>query len=237
MADSLEVARYAALKWNCPLHQRHADDLLDLLQLQDTASLIDLGCGWGELTLLAATRMPRDSIVSGVDTDKPVIERAIRLSAERDIPVQFALQEAQQWATRTERAICIGASHALGGTRAMLDKMARIVPTGRVLVGDTCWEKEPTEAAKAMFEEVMSLQELVATCRESGWQVLHLSVADQREWDDFESGHRAGPREWLITNKLDPRATDVEVEHAAREQKYLETYRGQLGFAYVILGR
>jgi hypothetical protein len=27
--------------------------------------------------------------------------------------------------------------------------------------------------------------------RQAGWRVIHLSTADQREWDDFESTSRA----------------------------------------------
>jgi hypothetical protein len=67
--------------------------------------------------------------------------------------------------------------------------------------------------------------------------VQHLSTADQREWDDFESGHRAGSREWLLANPDDPRADEVRAREEAREREYLTAYRGVLGLAYLVLAR
>ena len=92
----------------------------------------------------------------------------------------------------------------------MLDRLAEIVPRGRVLVGDGCWPAPPTPAAHTIFgDDVLPLAELAPACADAGWQVLHLSTAAQREWDDFESRHRAGPREWLLANADDPRAAEV----------------------------
>ncbi|KAK1762807.1 hypothetical protein QBC33DRAFT_563409 [Phialemonium atrogriseum] len=65
MTDSLAAARYAAMRWNC-LSESHADELLDHLDLQITTPLVDLGCGWGELLLRAATRT--NCKATGVDT-------------------------------------------------------------------------------------------------------------------------------------------------------------------------
>jgi hypothetical protein len=120
----------------------------------------------------------------------------------------------------------------------MLKRLSEIVPRGRVLVGDMCWERPPTEAARAVFgDEVPMLADLAALCRETGWEVLHLSTADQREWDDFESRHRAGLREWLLSNHDSPQAMEIRQQQNAREQEYLTVYRGVLSFVYLVLGR
>ena len=74
-------------------------------------------------------------------------------------------------------------------------------------------------------------------CRETGWQILHLSVADQREWDDFESSHRKGLREWTVQNPDDTRVEGIRKELNEREDGYLGVYRGVMGFAYLILTR
>lgn len=120
----------------------------------------------------------------------------------------------------------------------MLDRLAELVPQGRVLVGDMCWEKAPTENARAVFGyDIPMLADWAAMCRETGWEILHLSTANQREWDDFESAHRAGLRQWLLANPESPRAQEIREQQDAREQEYLTSYRGVLGFVYLVLGR
>jgi cyclopropane fatty-acyl-phospholipid synthase-like methyltransferase len=232
----LAAARYANLRWNTPLSEAHAAELLDHLDLPSATSIVDLGCGWGELLLRAAERGVAKAV--GVDTDPAGLDRGRRAALVRGVDVKFVERAAAEWHGTADRALCIGASHALGGTRAMLAALAEVVPRGRVLVGDGCWERPPTEAARAIFgDELLPLADLVTACDEAGWQVLHLSTADQHEWDEFESAHRAGPREWLLANPDDPRADEVRARENAREREYLTVYRGVMGLAYLVLAR
>lgn len=237
--DLLAQAKYSALLWNTPLSQAHANALLNNLDLKTGISIVDIGCGWGELLLRATARVDPLVIATGIDTDQLLLDRGKRNAAnQNNLPVEFIQQRAEEFQEEQDRAICIGASHAFGGTRAMLLRLAEIVPQGRVLVGDMCWEKSPTEEAKAIFGDgVLSLADLAALCRETGWDVLSLTTADQREWDQFESGLRAGPRGWLLANPGDPRAAGVREEQNRREHEYLTQYRGVLGMAYLVLGR
>jgi hypothetical protein len=135
--------------------------------------------------------------------------------------------------------LCVGASHALGGTTAALTALAGAAPAGsRLLFGDGYWETAPSAAAVEMFgEDVRPLAGLLEACRSAGWRVLHLSVADQREWDDFESSFRAGRQEWLLAHAADPRAAEVRDWLDDRERQYVEVYRGVLGFAYLVLAQ
>jgi hypothetical protein len=101
-----------------------------------------------------------------------------------------------------------------------------------------CWERPPTEAALGIFgDEVPMLTDLVTMARDAGWKVLHLTTSDQREWDDFESRHRAGFRRWLIENPGDDKVKEIEDQQNKREMDYLTSYRGVLGFAWLVLAR
>jgi SAM-dependent methyltransferase len=232
--DTLAAARYAALRWNTPLSESHAEELLDHLDLAEATHVVDLGCGWGELLLRAARRTK----ATGIDTDPAGLDRGRRAALDRGLDVTFVEQRAEDWRGTADRALCIGSSHTLGGSRAMLDRLAEVVPHGRVLVGDGCWEVRPTAAAHTIFgDDVLPLADLVTACGDAGWQVMHLSTASQHEWDDFESRHRAGLREWLLANPSDPRAGEVKAGQDAREQEYLTAYRGVLGLAYLVLAR
>lgn len=238
MTDALAAARYARVRWNTPLAEDHADLLLDRLALDAGTSVVDLGCGWGELLLRAVARTGTTGV--GVDTDPAALDRGRRAAQARGLAdlVEFVEEAAASWRGSADRALCVGSSHAMGGSRAMLAALADVVPTGRVLIGDGCWPAPPTKAALDIFgDDVLPLADLVAACGEAGWRVLHLSTADQREWDDFESRHRAGRQEWLLANGSDPRAAEIRNWLDHREREYLTAYRGVLGFAYLVLGR
>jgi ubiquinone/menaquinone biosynthesis C-methylase UbiE len=236
--DDLEEALYARMRWNAPLSVEHAELLLDRLDVRPGARVADLGCGWGELLLRVVARAAQ-ATGTGVDNDAGALSRAQRLAAERhlDGQVQFTQADVSEWNGTAERLLCVGASHALGGTASALDALAEVVPAGgRLLFGDGYWETVPSAAATEMFgEQVLPLTGLLEACRSAGWRVIHLSVASQLEWDDFESTFRAGRQEWLLTHAGDPRAADVRDWLDARERQYVEVYRGVLGFAYLVL--
>jgi hypothetical protein len=106
------------------------------------------------------------------------------------------------------------------------------------LFGDGCWDQPPTAAAAALFgEAVLNLTDLVNAAMQAGWRVLHLSTADQREWDDFESTWRAGREQWLLAHPTDHRSASIRTELETRLQEYLTLYRGVLGFAYLVIVR
>jgi cyclopropane fatty-acyl-phospholipid synthase-like methyltransferase len=238
--DDLKEALYARMRWNAPLSVDHAELLMDRLDVRPGGSVVDLGCGWGELLLRVVDRAAR-ATGTGIDTDAGALSRANRLARDRhlDGQVQFAQADVSGWNGTAGRLLCVGASHAFGGTTSALESLAAVVPAGgRMLFGDGYWETAPSPAATEIFgDQVLPLAGVLEACRSAGWRVIHMSVACQREWDDFESTFRAGRQEWLLANPRDPRAPDVRDWLDARERQYIDVYRGVLGFAYLVLAR
>lgn len=233
------------MRWNTPLSEDHAALLVHRLDIPAGARVLDLGCGWGELLLRAVATNGTSGALSttgiGVDTDDAALARGRVLAADRslDAQVTFVKHDAAAWREPAERVLCIGASHAFGGTAAALKALAELVPPGgRLLFGDGYWERKPTiEATEIFGDETMPLADLIEQARALGWRVLHFSTADQREWDDFEATWRAGRQEWLLEHADDPRATEVRDELDAQLRQYVDVYRGLLGLAYLVLGR
>ena len=232
---------YAKMRWNTPLSEEHAALLLDRLDASTGRTWLDLGCGWGELLLRAVSSGPADATGRGVDLDERLLERGRTQAVARGLAdrVTFEAGSATDVKTAADRVICIGSSHTLGGTRQMLATLAeRVSPGGRVLVGDACWENPPTAAARAIFgDEVLPLTEIIEHARAAGWRVLHLSTADQREWDDFESTWRTARQEWLLDNPHHEAADGVRDQLDTQLRDYVGSYRGVLGFAYLVLAR
>ncbi|MGC7096024.1 SAM-dependent methyltransferase [Amycolatopsis lurida] len=238
MDADLDLLRRARMRWNSPLSPVHAELLLDRLDLAEGLRVADLGCGWGEFLLRAAGRAGRGI---GVDTDPSALARGRALAEERGLAdrVEFVQADAATWAETTDRVICVGASHAFGGTLAAVEALAALVPAGgRVLFGDGFWQASPGQAAVDIFgTETLTLSELADTVRAAGWRVLHLSTADQHEWDEFESTSLLALEEWLLDHGSDPRAGEIRDWLDTRRRQYLRDYRGVFGFAYLVLAR
>jgi SAM-dependent methyltransferase len=231
--------RHAAMRWNAPLSGAHASILLDALQPEDATSVLDLGCGWGEM-LMRAVQRGSALTGTGVDSDATAILRGRGLAAERGLGERVRLVEApaDSWAEPSPRVICVGAKHIWDDTEAALAALWELTaPGGRLLYGDGFLEAEPSPFTAELFTEMGSLPELLEATRAPGWRVLHLSVSDQLEWDEFESSYRAGTERWLLA---DPGAEDVSGIREwldGRLTEYLDGYRGELGFAWLVLGR
>lgn len=234
-----DEALYARMRWNTPLSAEHADLLLDRLDLRPGQRIADLGCGWGELLLTAVARAGEGASGTGVDSDGALLERGRREAARRGLPAGFTEADAATWRGTADRLLCVGASHAFGGTADALTALARAVPAGgRLLFGDAIWSRPPTpEAAGLLGEGILALPGLLDAARAAGWRTIHAGEADQREWDDFESSFRAGRTEWLLANPDHPRAADIREWLDDREGGYVTVYRGVLGLAYLVLAR
>ena len=87
--DGLAEAKCSAMRWNTPLSETHADLLLSRLELPGCRSVLDLGCGWGEL-LIRAVEATGDPAVTatGVDTYAPDLDRGRRAAAERGLKIR-----------------------------------------------------------------------------------------------------------------------------------------------------
>jgi SAM-dependent methyltransferase len=227
------------MRWNAPLDIDHADSLLERLGSEPGDRLLDLGCGWGELLVRALLRSDESVTAVGVDHDPVALDRGRQRVRETGLGarLEFAQGEASKWTEPADRVLCVGSAQAWGGAAQALEALTGFVrPGGRVLFGDGCWEKPPTGAAMAMFgDSVLPLSELVGLATGTGWHVLGLSTADQREWDEFESTWRLGRQEWLMEESGGQVSGQVTAEVEQQLLEYVGVYRGVLGFAYLIL--
>jgi cyclopropane fatty-acyl-phospholipid synthase-like methyltransferase len=237
----LTAVRYSAMRWNTPLSEAHADVLIERLDAGAVASVLDLGCGWAELLSRVLESAHAECLGTGVDTDGALLQRAATLIAHRGLTARINLVQgqAQDWIQPADRVICIGASHAWGGTASALQALSTVVaPGGRLLFGDGCWVSEPTTEALAIFgQDIARLADVIEHALSAGWRLVSLTTADQREWDDFESSWRLGREQWLRTNPDASHAADVRQELDDRLREYVGAYRGVLGFCYLVLTR
>src|SRR5690242_19999706 len=82
--DDLTLARRARMRWNTPLSIAHAELVLDRLQLEPGQTIVDLGCGWGELLMRAVERTAGAQGI-GVDTDPVALDRGRAAARQRGL--------------------------------------------------------------------------------------------------------------------------------------------------------
>jgi hypothetical protein len=221
----------SALQWNVPLGEDRAAALLGALLVGDPATVVDLGCGRAELLLRSLGRAPLARGV-GVDTDRSLLAETERRAADLGLAdrVELVEAEARSWEGRADAALCVGSSHALGGTGTMFGHLASVVPTGRVVVGDGVFLAPPDAWCRDAFGDLPDgLAGLWVAATAAGWVVVEADTSTAAEWDSFESRWRDGV---LATGA--PGAAGFADE---RRRDYEGRYRGVVGFGWLVLER
>ncbi|PCG82159.1 SAM-dependent methyltransferase [Streptomyces sp. WZ.A104] len=240
----LSAAGNHRLTWNTPLSEGHAARLVAACDPAPGARIVDLGSGWGELLMRLVEAAP-GAAGDGVETDPADVARGRKLAEERGLGdrVRFHEEPAAEWAEGGyDLAVSIGSSHAWPGTtrEALTALRAAVRPGGRVLLGEGVWLKAPTPAALeglgAEPGDFGSLLELIRLAESVGLHALQVTVADQREWDLFESEGPIGRgQRWALENPDHPLYGEVMAEVDARRTGYYGGYRSYLGLAYLVL--
>ena len=230
------------LDFNAPLSDRRAAALVAGLGPLADKRVLDLGCGWAELLLRILAAEPTATGV-GIDNDTEAIARARANARQRALADRVDLHVGDIAADTTvaDVVITVGASHAWGGTAAMLAAVgAHARAGGVVLVGDGIWSVPPTDAALAALDaapdDFLTFAALVDAAMTAGFRVLAAEEADRDEWDDFESRWCAGRERWLLANPAAPETDEVRAAVDRHRAGWLHGYRGVLGFAYLTLG-
>ncbi|MCH7230289.1 methyltransferase domain-containing protein [Glycomyces sp. L485] len=238
-------ARYGHLDFNSPIAPWRADRLVAGLAEAGPGTIVDIGCGWGELLLRLAEAIPAAK-ATGIDPDAELLERGRAKAAARGLDgrVTFAECRGREWTETADLVVCIGASHAFGGSAKALTELYRIVrPGGRLVFGDGFWERVPTDAQLEHMwpgtttEECLELADLVDVGISAGFRPLRIETVERSEWDDFESGAGADKENWLLANPGAPQAAQIRALADQNRNWWLRGHRNLLGFAYLTLGR
>jgi len=242
---------YDDLTFLSPLSEQRATGLVDFLAAARPATVLDLGCGWGELLLRVVERVPGAS-GRGVDRDESALAHGRDLARARGLAgrVSFESADIRALTEPADAVICIGASQIWGDPVeaagpldyvAALPALRTLLPRGgRLVYGEGIWSRPPTAAATAPLagrdDEYVDLGTLTRLATDHGFAVLGAGEATLDEWDEFEGGFTAGYARWLLDHAADhPDAEEVRGLAARQRTAYFDGYRGVLGLAYLRL--
>ncbi len=245
MTDGPVLGTGAYLDFMAPLSAERANRLAADLAAQEPSTVVDLGCGWGELLLRILAACPGARGV-GVDTHGPDLLRGRDNAARRGLSdrVTFVEGAAAEHLRPADILINLGAQHALGGVAEALSTLHKTVnPGGRVLFGVEFWEHPPTSEQLANMwpgisaDDCGDLAGLVDQAVAAGFRPLRIETVTRGEWEEFESGLAADTEEWLLTHTEHPEASGVRAKLDAQRNIWLRGHRDVMGFAYLTLGR
>lgn len=233
---------YGYLTFNSPLSCPRADAMVRRLAASPPATVLDVGCGWGELLLRVAAAAPGARGL-GLDTDERMVGRAQVAAREAGLAdrVEFRAAPAVEAGDPTDLVLCVGSSHALADelVPALVALRQLVRPGGRLLLGEGFWEERGPVDRDLVWEDVLAMPDLgglVDAAVSVGFRPLYVEVASTDEWDAFESGYLADSEEWLLTHVDDPRADAIRAEADEHRRRWLHGYRHGLGFGYLTLG-
>src|SRR5512147_725234 len=239
--------RLTRLTFHGPLSESRATAMVRRLAATRPGTVLDVGCGWGELLLRVLEAVP-DARGTGVDVNGEDLARA-RCNAEaRRLAARVEFAEESAVGTRrgpADLVLCLGATQALSqaepATAEALRELRRLVADGgRVLVGEGFWQRPPGERELsgmwpgATAADHYDLGTLLDLAVEAGFRPEWTETASQEEWEDFESAYQADLEVWLAGHPEHPLAAETR-ERLDRHRSQWMSYRGVLGLAYLTL--
>ena len=239
--------RLTRLTHHGPLSDARAAAIVARLARARPATVLDVGCGWGELLLQLLAAVPGATGL-GVDRNVDDLDRGRRAAAERDLTdrVVFADRPVPELTGPFDVVLCVGSSQAFADSPGHLPAVfaalrGLVAPGGRVLLGEGFWESPPPPDRLARMwpgasaDDHPDLADLVDAAVAGGFRPGAVGTASRDEWDAFESGYAADAEEWLVARPAHADAAAVRTRLDAHRASWLRGYRGLLGMAYLEL--
>lgn len=241
--------RLTRLTFHGPLSEARAATMVARLAGTEPATVLDIGCGWGELLLRVLAAVP-GARGTGIDLNGEDLARGRRNAEARGLADRVEFVQESGVGTRrgpADLVLCLGASQALSTadapahTAEALRELRRLVTDdGRVLLGEGFWERTPTPAELsgiwpgASADEHHSLAGLLDLAVAAGFRPEWTETANTDEWEEFESGYQADTEVWLAHHPDHPLAPETRARLDSHRTHWL-TYRNLLGLAYLTL--
>ncbi|MER6253360.1 class I SAM-dependent methyltransferase [Streptomyces sp. NPDC001584] len=222
-----------------PLDEASVRRLLEHGAPRDGERVLDLGCGTAEWLLRALATHPRLH-AEGVDTSEESVAQARRSADLLGVRERLVVHQRKAADFVSDRpfdlVLSVGATHAFGGLLPTLAAAREhLAPGGRVLLGESFWDRAPSSEAVEIFGELHDLATTVDLVVADGWAPVHAHVSTRAELDDYEWSCLGSLASWALDHPADPDAAEVLRTAHARRAEWLRGYRDSFGFVTLVL--
>lgn len=224
-----------------PLSESKLLQLGDICRLSSGMTQLDLACGKGEMICRFADRHGISG--NGIDIYPPFIEaarqRAAELGVSASVTFQVADAASESSGASYDLVSCIGATWIGGGLPGTLELMKpRLSPGGSILVGEVFWAAEPDPDLRREQEALQSFSDLAGTLERieaAGLELAEMVLANQDDWDRYQSSQWLAAHEWIAANPDDPDVEEIGRMTAEFRRAYLSGLRSVMGWGVFVL--
>jgi len=178
-----------------PLAEEDVDEMIEALELEPNAHVLDLGCGKAEILLRIVERFP-DVRATGLDNSSAILAEA-RRQAESRVPeakVFLLEQDVREYAPEPgsfDLVVSTGGVAFRGGVGGTLAVLAGFVASGgKLLFGEGYWREEPSAeylvALGAAREELKDYEGTIQAAVEAGLDLKRAVTSSIEDWDAYE---------------------------------------------------
>jgi len=176
-SDDFTAIAHEGLAFMNPLAEEDVEEMIEALELEPGAHVLDLGCGKAEILLRIVERYP-DVRATGLDNSPAVLAEA-RRQAEARVPeskVVLLEEDVREYAPEPgafDLVVSTGGVSFRGGVGGTLAVLSGYVASGgKLLFGEGYWREEPTAeylvALGAAREELKDYEGTIEAAVEAG---------------------------------------------------------------------
>jgi len=228
-----------------PIAAAKIERILDLLPLERDASVLDLGCGRGELSLKLVERF--QARVTAVDISAPMLDAVRKRAQSRGALEHLRLLEIDivEFTPEPESfdlTAMLGGGGIAGGIAGICTALAGWTRRGGyVLIGEGYWARPPAPEYLAHLEaeenEFHDHRGNVQAGVDAGLIPLHAFVASPDEWDEYEWKYSRSIERYALERPEDPDVPAMLERIRRWRDGYLHWGRETLGFGVYLFHR
>ena len=228
-----------------PLDPARLERVTAALGLEAGDRAIDVGCGKAVVLVDLARR--HGTIGLGVDVNAAFLAEGRALAERHGVAALVTLVEADAARLELEPeafalALCLGATHALGGYAETLRALApRVRPGGHVLVGQGYWKRTPDteylERLGATADEMTSHDGNLAAGIAEGLEVVGAWISGTDDWDRYEGLYADTVERHVAEHPGDPDSAAMRERIRSWREAYRRWGRDTLGFGLYLFRR
>lgn len=222
-----------------PMSEAKLDQVVEALQLEPSARVLDVACGKAELLCRIAKRY--GASCTGVEVSPFMCQEARRKVESRGLAGLVTVHEmrGQDFVAPDasfDAVMCIGATWVFGGFRGTLAALARWTkPGGIVAVGEPHWTAEPPPEYLAMSRLEKRSFGTHAENFETGWALglkpVFSVASNVDDWDRYECLTWLAAARYVRENPADPDLKEIEGMIASEKEQYIRWGRDCFNWA------
>jgi cyclopropane fatty-acyl-phospholipid synthase-like methyltransferase len=202
--EDFTAIAHEGLAFMNPLAEEDVEEMIEALELEPGAHVLDLGCGKAEILLRIVERYP-DVRAVGLDNSAAVLAEARRQAKNRvpEAKVVLLEEDVRDYAPEPgsfDLVVSTGGVSfrgGVGGTLAVLSGF--VAPEGKLLFGEGYWRADPSAeylvALGAAREELRDYEGTIEAAVETGLDLKRAVASSVEDWDAYEEAWaRSGER-------------------------------------------